>query len=141
LIDRALVLVEVERFAPPEPDAASVDNGVAAVRARFAAPEALAEALGRAGIEERHLREWVRQDLRAAAYLNQRFTTVPPSEEELGRYYREHPELFTRAGTVEPFETMRPQIIEAVLAASRRAVVEEWLAGLRRRADIRVMNP
>jgi hypothetical protein len=137
LIDRALILAEVERFAPPEPDAPSVDEGVAAVRARFPSPEAFAAALTRAGIEERHLREHVRQDLRMAAYLDQRFTTVPPTEEEAGRYYREHPDLYTRNGSLIPFETARPQIVQLLTAQNRQAVVDGWLAGLRRRGDVR----
>src|SRR5687768_859781 len=116
LIDRALILAEVERFAPPEPDAASVDKGVAAVRGRFASPQALAAALARVGIEERHLREQVRQDLRMAAYLDQRFTTVPPAEEEVGRYYREHPDLYARNGVPVPFETVRTEILQALTA-------------------------
>ena len=141
LVDRALILAEVDRFAPPEPDVAAVDKGVAAVQARFASPPAFAAALARVGIEERHLRERVRQDLRMAAYVDQRFTTVPPSEEELGRYYRDHPALFTRGGTLVPFETIRPEIVQAVTAQARRVVVDEWLAGLRRRADIRMVQP
>ena len=140
LIDRALILAEVERFAPPEPDAASVGKGVAAVRERFASPEAFAAALARVGIEERHLREHIRQDLRMAAYLDQRFTTVPPPEESVVRHYREHPELYTRNGVLVPFETARVEIMQALTAQNRQAVVDEWLAGLRRRADIRQTN-
>jgi hypothetical protein len=138
LIDRALILAEVERFAPPEPDASSVDEGVAGVRERFASSEAFSAALARAGIEERHLREHVRQNLRMAAYLDQRFTTVPPPEEEVGRYYREHSELYTRNGVPIPFETARPEIIQLLTSQNRQAVVDEWLTGLRRRADVRV---
>jgi hypothetical protein len=137
LIDRALILAEVERFAPPEPDAPSVDKGVDAARQRFSSPDAFAAALARVGIEERHLREHVRQDLRMAAYLDQRFTTVPPTEEEAGRYYRENPSLYTRNGVLIPFETARPEIVQALTAQNRRAVVDEWVAGLRRRADVR----
>ena len=141
LIDRALVLAEVDRFAPPEPDAASVDTQVAAVRARFATDQAYSAALARVGIEERHLRERVRQDLRMAAYLDQRFTTAPPSEDELVRFYREHAASFTRGGVLVPFETVRPEIVQAATAETRRVVVDEWLTGLRRRADIRVVEP
>jgi hypothetical protein len=141
LIDRALVLDEVDRFAPPEPEAASVDEQVAAVRARFATAPAYAAALARAGLEERHLRERVRQDLRMAAYLDQRFTTAPPSEEELSRYYREHAASFTRGGVLLPLETIRPEIVQAMTAETRRVVVEEWITGLRRRADIRIVEP
>lgn len=138
LIDRALILAEVDRFAPPEPDAPAVDQGVAALRRRFSSPESFAAALARVGIEERHLREYVRQDLRMAAYIDQRFAAIPPLEEEIGRYYREHPERFTRDGALIPFETARPAIVQAMAAQTRAELVGEWLAGLRRRADIRV---
>ena len=141
LIDRALVLAEVDRFTPPEPDAVAVDRLVAAVRARFATDQQYAATLARVGIEERHLRERVRQDLRMTAYLEQRFTTAPPSEDDLSRYYREHPASFTRGGVLVPFETVRPEIVQAVTAETRRVVVDEWITGLRRRADIRIVEP
>ena len=137
LIDRALILAEVERFAPPEPDAAAVDRELAAVRARFASPQAYAAALARAGLDERHVRETLRQDLRMAAYLSQRFTPPPPTDDELGRYYRDHTDAFTRAGVVQPFESVRPQVAAALSGERRTGLVAEWLAGLRRRADIR----
>jgi len=138
MIDRALILAEVERFAPPEPEAASVDKGVAVVRARFSSPQAFADALAQVGIEERHLREYVRQDLRMTAYLDQRFTPVPPPEEEIDRYYRAHPDLYTRNGVLVPFETARSEIVQALMAQARRDLVNDWVTGLRRRADVRV---
>jgi hypothetical protein len=136
LIDRSLILAEVDRFAPPEPEAADVDRELQTVRARFPSAQALTEALARVGIDTRHLRETLRQDLRIRAYLDQRFTIVPPSEEELGRYYRERAEAFTRNGGLVPFEAARQEVVQAVTADRRRAVVEDWLAGLRRRAAI-----
>jgi hypothetical protein len=74
LIDRELVLAETERYGPPEPTAEAVDRDVARVRARFSSPEAFDSAAARSGIDEKHLRETVRQNLRIAAYLDQRFT-------------------------------------------------------------------
>jgi hypothetical protein len=76
LIDRELVLAEVERYAPPEPTADAVDAEVRRVRARFDSDEAFAAALVRSGIDEKHLRETLRQDLRIRAYLDQRFSTA-----------------------------------------------------------------
>src|SRR5262249_40612161 len=38
LIDRALVLAEVDRYQPPEPAADAVDAQLAAIQARFASP-------------------------------------------------------------------------------------------------------
>jgi hypothetical protein len=76
LIERELVLAEVDRYAPPEPDAAAVDRGVEALRARFSSHDAFTAALAKSGIDENHVRETVRQDLRVAAYLEQRFATA-----------------------------------------------------------------
>jgi hypothetical protein len=76
LIDRELMLVEVDRYGPPEPSAEAVDREVEQVRARFASPDAFNAALVRSGIDEKHLRETLRQNLRMAAYLDQRFTSA-----------------------------------------------------------------
>jgi hypothetical protein len=76
LIDRGLVLAEVERYAPPEPSAEAVDREVQQVRQRFASAAAFEAALTRSGIDEKHLRETLRQDLRMRAYLDQRFSTA-----------------------------------------------------------------
>jgi hypothetical protein len=83
LIDRALMLAEVERYGPPEPTPAAIDQAVAGVRARFASAQAFAAALDRSGVDERHLRETLRQDLRIASYLEQRFSSTDPRREAL----------------------------------------------------------
>jgi hypothetical protein len=76
LIDRELVLAEVERYAPAEPTAEQVDREVQRVQQRLATPAAFEAALARSGIDEKHLRETLRQDLRMRAYLDQRFSTT-----------------------------------------------------------------
>jgi hypothetical protein len=97
LIDRELILAEVDRYAPPEPSTDAVDREVQRVRERFPSQAALDAALARSGIDQRHLREMLRDDLRIRTYLDQRFATA---------------------------------------ADRREALVEEWLAGLRRRGDV-----
>ncbi len=97
LIDRALELDEVDRYAPPEPSADAVDREVAMVRVRFPSQAAFDAALARAGIDLQHLRATLREDLRIRAYLDQRFVASDPR---------------------------RPQL------------VTDWLAGLRRRAEL-----
>jgi hypothetical protein len=77
LIDRELVLAEVDRYAPAEPTADAVDREVQVVRRRFLSPAAFDAALARSGLEEKHLRETLRQDLRMRAYLDQRFSASP----------------------------------------------------------------
>jgi len=97
LIDRELVLAEVDRYAPPEPTAEAVDREVERVRQRLPSASAFEAALARSGIDEKHLRETLRQDLRLRAYLDQRFST----------------------------------------ATERRVtLINEWMAGLRRRGDV-----
>lgn len=83
LIDRELALVEVDRYGPPEPNPEAIDAGVAAVRARFPSGAAYEDALRRSGIDEAHLRETVRQDLRIRAYEDQRFANAGERRQEL----------------------------------------------------------
>ena len=78
LIDRELVLAEVDRYAPPEPSPAAVDDELAAVRARFASAAAYESVLERSGVDDKHVRELVRQNLRIRAYQEQRFSPSDP---------------------------------------------------------------
>jgi hypothetical protein len=136
LIDRSLMLAEVDRYAPPEPSVAAVDRELQVVRDRFASADAFESALARFGVEESSLRETLRANLRLRAYLEQRFTTVPPSEEEVVAYYNDHVDRFTRNGVVQPIAAVREDVIQALGLDRRQAMVGEWLAGLRRRAPI-----
>jgi hypothetical protein len=74
LIDRELVLAEVDRYAPAEPTTEAVSAEVLRVRQRFASAADFDAAMARSGIDEQHLRETLRQDLRIRAYLDQRFS-------------------------------------------------------------------
>jgi len=136
LIDRALVLAEVDRYAPPEPPADAVDRALQNVRLRFSTPKDYQATLDRDGIAEKHLRETLRDELRIQEYLDQRFTVAPPGDDDLGRYYRDHPEAFTRNGVLAAFDQVRQDVRLAVVADRRRSLVEDWMAGLRRRAEI-----
>ena len=74
LIERTLILREVERYAPPEPPDAAIDERVRAIAARFPGEEAFRAALAAAAFSENLVRAWARDDLRMSAYLDQRFT-------------------------------------------------------------------
>jgi len=76
LIDRELMLAEVDRYAPQEPDNAAIDREIAIVRGRFPSEKAFNDVLTRSGYDLAHLREIVRQNLRLRAYLDQRFPTT-----------------------------------------------------------------
>ena len=82
LIDRALILDEVERYAPPEPSLDAIERAFRAVRARFTSDEAFSAALARVGFDEKQLRAILRQNLRIRAYLDQRFASETPERGE-----------------------------------------------------------
>lgn len=83
LIDRELMLAEVERYGPPEPAAEAIDREVARIRSRFPSAEAFVAAAARSGIDDRHLRESVRQTLLINTYLDQRFTAAGDRRQSL----------------------------------------------------------
>ncbi len=63
LVDRVLILDEVDRYAPPEPDRSAVDVRLAEVERQ--APGADRPAwLASLGVSEAWLRQWLRDDLR-----------------------------------------------------------------------------
>ena len=99
LISRGLVLVEANRYAPPEPGDDAVEKELATVRARFPSIAAFGAALQGSGLTEAQLRMTLRENLRIRAYIAQRFTGA---EDE----------------------------------SRRLMLIDEWVAGLRQRADI-----
>jgi hypothetical protein len=135
-IDRVLVLQEVERFAPPDPAAAAVDQRVRDVEQRFG-PDTLADTLKALGVDQHWMRQWARDDLRVEAYIEQRFAgSMEPTEDELENYYREHRAEFRRDGGDALPADAHPTARKRVMAARRAALMADWLTGLRRRADI-----
>ena len=73
LIDRHLMLAEVRRFLPPEPEPLDVLKAVEALRTRAGSPAQL-DALKRStGLTETRMEELARDSLRLEAYLAQRF--------------------------------------------------------------------
>ncbi|MDE3153990.1 MAG: hypothetical protein KGN76_02760 [Acidobacteriota bacterium] len=140
LIDRDLMLGEVEHYAPPEPDPKAIDRDLAAIRARFPSQAAYEQALLVAGFDQAHLRAVVRDNLRIQAYLDQRFPTPPaPSDEEVAQYYQTHAAAFTRNGVRLPLAQVHDEIVARLDAERRNALIAEWLAGLRVRGNLRIL--
>lgn len=135
LVERALMLREVERYLPAEPAMAEVDARVEAIRARFETPLDFARALEAGGFTTARLRAWLRDDLRIAGYLAQRFATGGvPTDQEIGAYYAAHREEFERSGV--PFEEIVPLVRERLTGERRRELIADWVNGLRRRTDV-----
>lgn len=134
LIERRLMLAEVERYAPPDPADARIEQAFEALRARIGAPELEATLLETgSGVDQ--LRLVLRDDLRLASYLQQRFGSLQPSESEIAQYYREHAAEFGQQSLREAHDAVVTR-----LSADRRAgLIRDWAAGLRRRANINVL--
>ena len=93
LIERRLALDEVNRFRQALPTAASVDEYLESVRARFADEDTFAAVLAAVGLDLEDLRQILRDDIRIEAYVAERL-------------------------------------------GGRAELVEDWIAGLLRRADV-----
>lgn len=141
MIERTLVLEEVDRYGPSEPAAARVAQRVDAVRARLG-PAAFAAALARSGLDEAALGGLARDQLRIDDYLAQRFgAAAQPTDEEVQRYYLERAGEFVREGRELSFREAEPIARERLAAMRRAGLISDWIAGLRRRGDVRVIEP
>ncbi len=81
LVQRALILREVERYAPAEPSGAQIEGRLTELRNRLGI-EQIQSVLRDGGFTEARLRAWVRDDLRIAAYLDQRFAADGPERRQ-----------------------------------------------------------
>ena len=139
LVDRELVLREVRRYAPPTPSEAAVDAKLDEIRQRFAAPGALASVLDLHGFTDTRLRAWVRDDLRAQAYLAQRFASAStPTDAEIAAAYTQQKAVFDKAGLT--FEQASPMIRDRLIASRRRELITDWVSDLRRRTDVIILQ-
>lgn len=139
LIERSLQLVEVERYAPPEPATAEVDARVGVIRRRFASEAALEHTLRATGLTLDSLRSIARDDLRLQAYMNQRFAFGDATDDEVLRYYREHQQEFLSEGVPQPLEQVAPAIRRRLETSRRAALIDEWSKQLRLRADVLIV--
>jgi hypothetical protein len=138
LIDRRLMLAEVDRYAPPEPPIAAVDAAVAKIRAKFKDALEFETILTRHGLLSEELRRYLRDSLRLESYLEQRYAALPqPSDSELETYYRDRASEFTVPGQPpRALEDVKDRVKTRFVADQRERFVRDWLEGLRRRAAI-----
>jgi hypothetical protein len=135
MIDRQLVLLEVNRFNPPSPEDSAIAGKVDDMQSR--AGSRLTALMQSTGLDENRLRELARDTLRIETYVNQRFgTTAQASLQEAREYYEKHPAEFTRNGTVAPFAQVETAARAAASNERRRANIAQWITDLRARGDI-----
>jgi len=140
LIDRRLMLAEVERYAPPEPAPAAVDAALAVIAARFKDVLEMEIALNQSAMSREELRRYVRDSLRIETYLQQRFSSaIQASEDDIVRYYREHSAELMVDGRLRPLDDVREAVGAAVIREQREGFVRQWVEGLRRRGSVQVL--
>lgn len=140
LVDRELVLREVQRYAPPLPSEGAVDARLDEITRRLAGSSELARVLEEAGFAETRLRAWLRDDLRIVAYLAQRFASAStPTDREVATAYARQRAEFERSGT--SFEQALPLLREQLMVSRRRELIADWISDLRRRTDVVIVSP
>ena len=138
VIDRRLALAEVMRRPPVPPDPAAVDAEVARLRAH--ARDRLSALMAATGVDDERLRRLALDDLRIAAYLQDRFPLVPAGDADAEQYYRTHPEAFVRNGTLPPFADVAAEARRAAAEERREARIAGWYAGLRNRIGVAIVQ-
>jgi len=135
LIQRELMLREVQRYAPAAPSESAVDERLEKIRGRFPDAAAMNRVLEANGFRDARLRAWVRDDLRTEAYLAQRFASATvPADAEVAREYSQSKALYDRKFAT--FEDAAPAIRQLLVESRRRQLIVDWLSDLERRAEI-----
>ena len=138
MVQRALLVEEVNRFPPPEPAAEAVDAELDRLRVRGGA--SLEDVERGTGLSPDNVRLLARDRLRIQSYIDQRFgVTVPLTDEQVLQYYRAHPEEFTVNGELTPFDRAQGLARERAGLEQRQRTINQWLRDLRARADVRVL--
>ncbi|MDP6582056.1 MAG: hypothetical protein QF681_15485 [Vicinamibacterales bacterium] len=142
LIERQLILDEVARYVVDEPSTAELDARLALVVARVGGPDAFEQVLATVGFAADDLRQVLREDLRIEQYLARRFPSArQPTEDEVAAYFLEHIDEFQIDGVPQSFEVARDDAQRRLSAQLREELIDDWTAGLSRRADVFRVNP
>jgi hypothetical protein len=135
LVVRELMRMEVERFSTTVAD---VDPDVAARTDAEAVAKRTGEAaLAALGLSPGRLRAWLEDDVRIAHYVRQRFDAASqPSDDEALIWFQIHEREYLRDGRPRPFAEVRDDVRARLAAERRRSLIDDWIAGLRRRAVV-----
>ena len=142
LIERRLVLDEVDRYRVPPPPPAQIERGVAELRLRSSRPDAFTATLDRLGLATDDLRQILGDEARREAYLVERFGgSSELTERQLREYYEERASELTLDGRPLTFDEARGALREQLVDERRRALVADWVEGLLRRGQVVRFGP
>lgn len=133
LVERRIMLSEVNRSGGSPPPAAEVDTRWQELRQRFGTAQAFEQALAASGMTSARLRQYLADELRLERYLDLRFSgAAQPADEDVADYLRARPSEFASM----PPEAAREQARDRLRAERRAALVADWIARLRRRTPV-----
>jgi hypothetical protein len=139
LVDRELILREVQRYAPAPPSETAVEARLEEIQKGMADAAAMTRVLDMYGFTAARLRAWVRDDLRTQAYLAQRFASAStPTETEIAQAYARARAEFDKAG--QTFEQAAPIIRDRLMTSRRTELIADWVSDLRRRTDVVILQ-
>ncbi len=141
LVVRELMRVEVERFSTTmvEIDRSIVSRGDAAARTARAGGD---DGLAALGLSPGRLLAWLEDDLRIEHYMRQRFdAAAQPSDDEALTWFQIHERDYLRDGRPRPFSEVRDEVRARLAGERRQSLVDDWIAGIRRRAVVVLVPP
>ena len=141
IIERRLTIAEVARYTAAEPPAAEVEAHRKAWEATLPPGTSVPAVLAAVGMREAALTAWFRDDVRLAAYLDQRFTAAAqPTRQQAQAYFQEHQSEFAVNGAIPQFATVEAEVRRRVAAERRATRIRDWVQSLKQRAEIRKMK-
>jgi hypothetical protein len=105
LVDRTLMLAEVDRFQPPEPDPIEITVRIDQMERAAASAPLFEKSLQVTGSTRDSLRRYIRDDLRIATYVNQRFGVTAPTTDREAAIAAWVAELRRRAEITVPYQS------------------------------------
>lgn len=141
LIERRLTVAEVGRYTAAQPSTADVAARQRAWESSLPRGITAASALASVGMREAAVTAWFRDDLRLAAYLDQRFTAAAqPTRQQALAYFQAHTADFATNGVTPEFASVEPEVRRRVAAERRATRIRDWVESLKQRAEIRRLS-
>ena len=137
LINRILILVEVDRFLVSEPLQIEIQRRIDELKEHHSTVESFETAWKSVGMTEERLYRLIRNNLRIDSYLLQRFTsTAEPTNAELVQYHKENQDLYTLNGSRLPFNDARELVRDDLLEERRQVIIQNWIARLHQGVEV-----
>ena len=137
LVNRVLILVEVDRFLVSEPLQPEIQRRIDELKEHHSTGKSFETAWKSVGMTEERLYRLIRNDLRIDSYLRQRFTsTAEPTNAELLQYHKENQDLYVHNGSRLPFNDARELVRDDLLEERRQVIIQNWIARLHESVEI-----